>query len=357
MLKIGLFAASLVLLSPAVLHAADGDATANNLSRGERVQIIEKTAQLIKQRYVDPAKATEIATKLNRDAAGDTMADTDPKAFAEKLTRRLRSLSSDGHFAVDYSAAVVPEDREEGMTAYDRAQIEHHLGADLNYGVTEVRRLDGNIGYLDLRAFAPTAIGSDVVSSAMTILAGSDALIIDLRHNGGGDGAMTAFLAAYILDQPIQMSTLYDRPTNRTQVAVTPDWVPGRRFGGTKPVYVLVSHYTFSAAEAFAYDLQSAGRIVVVGETTGGGAHPFANRRISAHFVLRLPEERVTNPRTGTDWEDVGVKPDVAVTADQALPAAIGLIQTHRSEVQSGQATASGPTQASGSSGVGTPRK
>lgn len=160
---------------------------------------------------------------------------------------------------------------------------------------------------------------------AQTLQAESTALSIELRHNFGGDADMTHLLAAYLLDGPQPMSTLYDRPSGRTTVATTPAWVPGRRYGAQKPVYVLVSNETFSAAEAFAYDLQALHRIVVVGERTGGGAHPFANRRLSPHLMLRLPEMRVTNPLTGRDWEDVGVQPDVTVPAAQALDTALRL--------------------------------
>jgi C-terminal processing protease CtpA/Prc len=159
----------------------------------------------------------------------------------------------------------------------------------------------------------------------MTVLAQSDALIIDLRHNTGGDADMTHLLAAYILDGPEQMSSLYDRPSGRTIVATAPAWVPGRRFGGHKPVYVLVSHETFSAAEAFAYDLQALKRVTVVGERTGGGAHPYANHRLTPHLMLRLPEMRVVNPITGRDWEDVGVQPDVPTPAAAALETALRL--------------------------------
>jgi C-terminal processing protease CtpA/Prc len=95
--------------------------------------------------------------------------------------------------------------------------------------------------------------------------------------------------------------------------------VPGRRFGATRPVYLLISKRTFSAAEAFAYDLQALGRAVVVGEPSGGGAHPFEYRRVGTHFVLSLPEGRSINPVTGKDWEGVGVQPDVVVPEAQAL--------------------------------------
>ena len=121
------------------------------------------------------------------------------------------------------------------------------------------------------------------------------------------------------------MSGTYDRPTDKHTPSATPVWVPGRRFGANKPVYVLISKETFSAAEAFAYDLQALKRATVVGEPSGGGAHPFVYRRLSEHYVLSLPEARSINPVTGKDWQGVGVIPDVRVTADLALEEALRL--------------------------------
>ena len=102
-------------------------------------------------------------------------------------------------------------------------------------------------------------------------------------------------------------------------------WVPGRRFGSSKPLYILTSRRTFSAAEAFAYNLQALGRATIVGEVTGGGAHPFEYRRVHPHFAVDLPEGKSVNPITGTNWEGVGVKPDVPVPPDEALSRALEL--------------------------------
>jgi hypothetical protein len=318
-----------VVLAAMAIAALSGLAAyakpAATLDVATRRATINAAAEIIEHRYVDPEKAKQIALALRGDAASDRDSLDDPRAFAEALTRRLQALSADGHFGVDFSATTLAGPEERQLNAYDAAEIDQRMGAGVNYGVQEIRRLDGGIGYLDLRIFAPPSLGGDVIAAAMTTLAQSDALIIDLRNNGGGDADMTHLLAAYLFDGPVQMSSLYDRPTDRTTVAVSPAWVPGRRFGGKKPVFILISKSTFSAAEAFAYDLQAMHRVTVVGETSGGGAHPFAHRRIGEHFVLRLPEMRVINPITGTDWEGVGVTPDVVIPQAQALAKAIDL--------------------------------
>jgi C-terminal processing protease CtpA/Prc len=210
------------------------------------------------------------------------------------------------------------------------AETERWYGAHLNYGFEKIERLDNNVGYLDLRVFAPTAMAGDVAAAAMTLLAQSRALIIDLRNNGGGHGEMVHLIMAYLLDGSREVSGSYDRPKDEHARAMTPPWVPGRRFGGEKPLYVLISGKTFSAAEAFAYDLQAMGRAVIVGEPSGGGAHPFEYRRVHPHFVLSLAEARSINPITGGNWQGTGVIPDARVAADEALAKALEL--AHRDE-------------------------
>lgn len=286
-------------------------------------EVVEKVAELIEKRYVDPAASKRIAEALRRRPL-DLVAGNTPETFAANFTTRLRALSGDGHFALEYDpgSKAVPEGE-----VVEPAELERWYGAHVNHGFEQVRRLGGGIGYLDLRVFAPTSMAGDLASAAMNLLAQSPALIIDLRHNGGGMGEMTRLLAAYLLDESREMSADYDRPSSRTIRHFTPAEVPGRRFGGKRPVYILVSRRTFSAAEAFAYDLQAMKRAIVIGEQTGGGAHPFNYRPVADGFVLSLPEGRSINPITGGDWEGVGVTPDIRVTADAALDKAIAEAQ------------------------------
>ncbi|MFC6978461.1 S41 family peptidase [Microbulbifer taiwanensis] len=177
---------------------------------------------------------------------------------------------------------------------------------------------------LDLRVFPPPSMAGDVFAAAMTLVAQGDALIIDLRHNGGGAETMQ-LLTGYLLEKHSPLSGSYNRPTDTHSHVSSPAWVPGRHFGSSKPLYILTSHRTFSAAEALAYDLQALERAVIVGETTGGGAHPFEYRRVHPHFAVDLPEGRSINPITDSNWQDVGVKPDVSVSAEQALEKALEL--------------------------------
>jgi C-terminal processing protease CtpA/Prc len=309
------------------------------LARADRAAVLEASAVLLEQRYVFADQGRKLAAQLRSDGHSDHFRNaTEPKAFAAALTERLRALSGDGHLGLDYSEKPLAADKAEAESTYSAAEMERWYGAHLNHGFEQVRRLEGNIGYLDLRVFAPPPMAGDVAAAAMTLLAQSDALIIDLRENGGGDGALGKLMAAYLFDGKAQpMSGTYHRPTDKLTPSTTPEWVPGRKIGSKKPVYVLTSKRTFSAAEAFAYDLQALKRVTVVGEPSGGGAHPFEYRRVHPHFVLWLAEGRSVNPITRGNWQGTGVKPDVAVAADAALDTALGLARSAAKDQKASQ--------------------
>jgi hypothetical protein len=302
-------------------------AMAQPLSADDRNAVLKAAADLLATRYVFPDKGRALAAQLRADARADRFAGvTDPVTFAKQVTQRLRALSGDGHLGLDYSEKAVAEDAAEAEGSYNATEMERWYGAHINHGFEQIARLEGNIGYLDLRVFAPPAMAGDVAAAAMTVLAQSDAVIVDLRKNGGGDGALGLLIAAYLFDgAPRPMSGTYNRPMDKLTPSLTPAWVPGRRIGPNKPVYVLTSKRTFSAAEAFAYDLQALKRVTVVGEPTGGGAHPFEYRRVHPHFMLSLAEGRSVNPITGSNWQGTGVTPDVRVPAEDALQKALEL--------------------------------
>ncbi len=307
------------LMSALLLFLA-APAMAQSLTANDRAEIVANAASLIEQRYVDAAKARTIAASLRKH--GRNWTTTDPEAFAEEVTEWLRRTTGDGHLGLSYSKDPIPEGA--GEASFSAAEMEKWYGPQLNHGIEKIERLPGNIMLLDLRVFPPPAMAGDVFAAALNVVAQGDALIIDLRNNAGGMET-SRLLMGYLLEGGQPLSGEYNRPANRHSAGVSPDWVPGRRFGSAKPVFVLTSRKTFSAAEAVAYDLQALKRATIVGETTGGGAHPFEYRRIHPHFAVDLPEGRSINPITGGNWQDVGVKPDVAVPADQALDVALKL--------------------------------
>jgi hypothetical protein len=299
---------------------ATAPALAAPLPAAERAEVVEQAAKLIETRYVDPRAGRDIARALRREPS--LTAPAEPAAFAERLTAYLRERAADGHFQVSWSEKPLSDtDFSEAMAAGD---IDRYYGPKRNYGVAKVEQLDGNIMLLDLRVFPPPDLAGDVIAAAMTLVAQGDALIIDLRQNGGGMDTVN-LVAGYLLPPGAELSGVYDRPTGKLTPQTTAMWTPGRRFGAEKPLYVLTGKRTFSAAEALAYDLQALKRATVVGEISGGGANPFEYRRLTDHFALGLPEKRSVNPVTGTNWQGVGVKPDVPAPVDEALEVALDL--------------------------------
>jgi C-terminal processing protease CtpA/Prc len=183
-----------------------------------------------------------------------------------------------------------------------------------------VQRLAGNVGYLDLQpVLFPAVLGGEVMTAAMSLLATTDALIIDLRNCLGGEPGMVTFLISYLWDRdPAQLSGLRERHDNVPQQAWTLPYVPGRRFGKDKPVYVLTSSVTFSGGEQLSYDLQQLGRATIVGETTRGGANPREGFRVHPHLEATISVATAVSPQTGSNWEGTGVMPDIQTTADRA---------------------------------------
>lgn len=296
------------------------------ISAEDRSEIIRNTALLLESRYVDVSAGARLASALR--TGGDRWSNiSDPADFATAVTVWLRSESRDGHLGLSYSAEPIPE--AGGETSFSASEMERWYGAHLNHGVERIERFDGNIMLLELRVFPPPAMAGDVFAAAMTVVAQGDALIIDLRRNGGGAETANLITGYLLADGTQPLSGTYDRPTNTHRANVSPVWVPGRRFGSAKPLFILTSRQTFSAAEAVAYDLQALRRAVIVGEVTGGGAHPYEYRRVHPHFALDLPEGRSVNPITGGNWQGTGVRPDIEVPADQALARALELARAH----------------------------
>ena len=321
----------LVLVALVFFHSA---AHANDyvVSESDQSAVIEKIADHLRLDYVEPDVGARAADVLEADLQSGRFAEfRDGQAFADALSARLQGLTGDGHLNVDFSikALYLSAPAEDSFGA---AEMERYYGAHLNFGVETVGRLNGNVGYLDLRVFAPIEMGAETVTAAMNVVAHTDGLIIDLRENGGGIGDMADLVASYLFDgERRPLTGVYDRPTNTLTQRYTQPHVPGIRFGGEKPIYVLISKKTFSAAEALAYNLQALKRVTVIGEVSGGGAHPFEYLPIHPHFVLWSVTAKSVNPITGGNWQGVGVQPDIHVPADRALETALQHLAVRKS--------------------------
>jgi hypothetical protein len=283
------------------------------LDPAERRRVIDAVTKNLKQHYVDRDVAQKIADAL---LAHDWRGDYDMMegaAFADLLTRQMRDQSHDMHLEVVYSRVPLPdrplEPTPDGLARYRKA-----LEQD-NCTFRKIEIAPHNIGYLKLDAFPDPSVCRSTATAAMASLNHVDAIIFDLRDNGGGSSMMVSLIAGYLFDHP---EYLYDPRVSPTQQSWTLSPVPGNRLAD-KPAYVLISASTVSAAEQFAYDLKMLKRVTLVGETTRGSAHAGVWHRIDDHFGMGIPETRAINPYSKTDWEGTGVEPDVKVKAADAL--------------------------------------
>lgn len=301
-----------------VTSAANADPT----PVAERTKIISSVINHLHTSYIVSEQADKLAPILRQADFSQVAGD---EAFAKAVTALMQGVTKDQHLRLRYSAKPVPVQKNGLPTSAAIAERQAGLRSD-NYGVERVERLPHNIGYLKTTFFAPAAEAGATVAAAMTLLAYTDALIIDLRDNGGGAADAVPLIASYLFKERTHLSDFYRREGNITEQQWTYPAVAGSRFGADKQVYVLTSKATFSAAEGLAFALKNLKRATIVGETTRGGAHPSRIKRIDAHYELMVPVSTVRDSVTGKDWEGVGVLPDVPVPAENALATAQSLI-------------------------------
>jgi hypothetical protein len=292
-----------------------------------RTKVIDGAIAQLDSFYVFPEITKRVADSLRaRAKRGDYTSFTNGVSFAVKLNDDVRALSHDKHMGVQYSVRPIPPRPASPPppTAEDSARRRAQMDA-MNCAFVKVEQMADNIGYVKFNGFMDAESCGPTASAAMNFVAGSRALIVDLRENGGGDPAMVAYISSYLFSSRTHLNDLWTRRTNKTDEFWTRDDVPGRKFGGEKPIYVLTSAQTFSGAEEFSYNLKSLKRATIIGETTGGGAHPVSGHRIDEHFMIGVPFARAINPITKTNWEGVGVEPDIKVPAGDALATALRL--------------------------------
>ncbi|MEU9374198.1 S41 family peptidase [Streptomyces sp. NPDC048255] len=287
--------------------------------------IIEQALDRIEAGYVFPEKGVDTGAAIRRRLAAGEYAGLDGPALCETVTAHLQEVCPDKHLRLlwtDEPQSLDPEDEDEGQAAF-RALLRAE-----NQGVRRVEQLDGNIGLIDIRRIASADEGAATIGAAMQLVAGSSALILDLRacHGGAPEGALM-WCSYFFPDDQVHLNDIYERSTGATRQFWTLPHLPAPRYAD-RPVYVLTSPITFSGGEDVAYTLQAHGRAVVVGETTRGGAHPTARHAVAEHILVTVPTARTVNRVTGTNWEGVGVVPDVPVPADEALDTALKAART-----------------------------
>jgi len=332
--------------TPRILLPDDGSVAAEQLSGRE---IVTTALALLRANYVFPELADRAATAVEARLAAGEYDRLDEITLADLVTRHLQEVCEDKHLALRLGGGPGPGgggpgpgggpggggrrpgpdlDRPKGHEA--RRLAMRQMGRLDNFGIHRVERLDGNVGYLDVRRVPVPANAGPAISAAMELVAGTYALLIDLRRNGGGAPEGVVYWCSHLVDEqpPTHFNDIFRADTGETHQFWALPYVPGPRYLD-RPVYVLTSSRTFSGGEDFAYTLQALGRAQVIGETTGGGAHPTRPFPISAAVHIAIPFARSINPVTGTNWQGTGVIPDVAVPEAQAYDTAYAKALKH----------------------------
>ena len=293
------------------------------INAAERTHVIEAVLSRLNESYVLPETAVRMEQSMRaRMQKGEYDKITASSVLAQTLTTHLAEIANDKHLGVSFSYDPIPIsiDQKE-PTAEDRERF-RRMASSINFGFEKVERLNGNVGYMELDGFVNAELGAETAIAAMQFLANTDALIIDLRYNGGGVPGIAQLISSYFFGEtPVYLHSIYWREGNRTEQFWTLPYVPGKRYVD-KPVYILMGKRTLSAPESFAYNLQALKRATIVGEVSAGGANPGREFRLNEHFMIFVPTGRAVNPTTGTNWEGTGVKPDIPTPFARALKTA-----------------------------------
>ena len=301
----------------------DGGLQDITLDQNSRAEVLGAIADAL-DRYAFPEAAvkaqSDIHQRLEEGGYGDIVSGYQ---FAETLTNQLQTLTCDRSICVYFSPMPLPELSADTLPTAEELAHQERQSQRRNFDINRVERLAGNLGFLQLYGFEPPEFAGETLAAAMTCLAHTQGLIIDLRYNRGGSPGMVALLCSYLLPAypAVHLSDVSWPSEQRTQQGWTSAFVGGPRYLD-RPVYVLTGPETATAAEEFAYTLKHLKRATLIGETTAGKANPGAGQRLHDHFWMFLPTGQVSSAITGENWENSGVLPDFKVPVELALKVA-----------------------------------
>ncbi len=290
----------------------------------KQTAIIDSVTAALNEVYVFPDVAKEMEKLLRRKLrAGDYEKTDNMTTFTSTLTEDLREVSKDRHLGVRFvDDQTLAQAAEEDV---DPSEFERRRWAEYkqnNFQFKKIEVLPGNIGYLRFDGFVEAYFAGATAIAALNFVGYCDAVIIDLRYNGGGSPSLIQLITSYFVDEVTHLNSFYVRKEDTMNQFWTQAYVPGPRMVDTD-LYVLTSNRTFSGAEEFTYNMKNMERATIIGETTGGGAHPIERRAFpSLNVAMSLPFGRAVNPITETNWEGAGIDPHIAVPADKALDTA-----------------------------------
>ncbi|HLO41976.1 MAG TPA: S41 family peptidase [Phycisphaerales bacterium] len=316
-------------LEGAQVKVGGDDIRPRSVAESARREVIENACAALEEGYVFPEVGKKMAAHVREKLkAGGYDSIRSEGELARTLTDDFRSVSRDGHLRViaEPQPARQPEPVEEKNSF---AGSEQMMRKD-NFSFRKVELLPGNIGYVRFDLFIDHPGARRAAEAAMALVKHADAIIFDMRYNGGGEPEFIQYISSYLFDEKTHLNDMVDRNGAVVDEYWTLGEIAAEARVASMPVYVLTSSYTFSGAEEFTYNLKNLKRATVVGETTGGGAHPVRTRRLNDRFAIGVPYMRAQNPITRTNWEGTGVEPDVKVKASEALDRAIELAKAGR---------------------------
>jgi hypothetical protein len=308
-------------LSTITVYAQQNDDDKNlNISAEKKKDIIKTLCDRLDAVYLYPENVNTIRKYLTEKMdQGEYTKFKTPTDFAFQLDTDLQYITNDKHMGIVYDPKKAAEMISQPTENYYTKEVIDAL-RQTNFEFRELKILEGNIGYMDLREFCPVKYAGETAVAAMNFLSNCSALIIDLRNNGGGDDNMVQFLLSYLLDGDIQFSTSFNRFTNSYYISQTIPYVPGRKLYDI-PLYILISKSTFSGAEAFSYNLKAMKRATLIGENTRGGENPIEIQVLNNDYIAYIPAVKIIKSiaKTTIRWENVGITPDIETDAKDAL--------------------------------------
>lgn len=294
-----------------------------------RQMVVDNISRELELRYVAPERVKDIVSYLRtklQSGAYDKIESANE--FASALTSDLRTAGKDLHLQVTYdpvleralrSAPSLPSFELPELPPNPEQLIRQRQS---NYDFRKLEIMRGNVGYLELKSFVDLNQSKETAVAAMSFLANTDAVIIDLRHNPGGFINLEIFLATYFYGvDPVELLSRYHREGDVTIREWTLREVPGKRLQNVD-LYILTSRETGSAGEGFSFILQQRQRAKLIGEQTSGAGYGNKEFPVGNGFVSYISTFRQFDPRTGRGWQAVGVKPDIAVPGERALSVA-----------------------------------
>lgn len=287
----------------------------------EKFQVVDSIAKFMADYYVFPDVGEEMGALILKNLKNGNYDEVVAyPEFGMMLTEDLQSVSKDKHIGVRYSPDMIElyKKAEADSNDTELKEMQREEAAYSNYDFKELKILPGNVGYLKFNSFMDASEAGPTAIAAMNFLSNTDALIIDLRDNGGGSPSLIQLITSYFFEETEHLNSFYIREGDKTVQFWTLPYVPGKKMTKTE-LFVLTSNYTFSGAEEFSYNLKNMERATIVGETTGGGAHPVSPYIINDNYLISIPFGRAVNPITNTNWEGTGIEPHVATSKEGAF--------------------------------------